>query len=206
MRKIAAQKSLQSDWRRSTHSGAFMDNNSSTEINVEEIMLRIKKEVARKKNVRIASRVSDSSQGGGGSLSMSSVTVQASPVFSFIKRVQVIATKLPFYPLVYRFAVKFKRFIPRSMEVLSLEDLCAYEDESFIIAAYRLLLSRNPDDAGLDHYLTLLRSGRISKVEIIGRIRYSRDGRRGQVRVKGLCLRYACAILSKTPIAGRLFR
>jgi len=196
---------VRSAWRRSTPSGALMDSDSNTALNVEEIMRRIKEEVARNRSKPEGVRPGESFDILSDHASRS-VIVQESRLFRLIKKMQNLISRLPFYHRIYAKAVKLKRFIPRTLEGLSLEDLCGYNDDSFIIAAYRLILSRNPEDLRLDHYRTLLRNNRISKVEIIGRLRYSREGRRGQVRVKGLLLRFACAILLRTPIVGRLFR
>src|SRR6185369_11081741 len=43
-----------------------------------------------------------------------------------------------------------------------LTDLLGYHDEAFVRNAYRVILKRDPDDAGLAEYLRQLRSGRYS--------------------------------------------
>jgi CRISPR/Cas system-associated endoribonuclease Cas2 len=197
---------LCSDRRPLTHSGAFMENDSNTELTVEEIMGRIKEEVACKKNERVASSAAEGRQRIQNSLFAPPVTEQENPVFTMLKKLQAVAANLPFYPFVHVFAKKLKTVIPRSQEVILIEDLCEYEDESFIMTAYRSILSRDPDDEGLDRFSTLLRNDQISKVEIIGRIRYSWEGRKGRVRVKGLFFRFAVAILLRAPIIGRILR
>jgi hypothetical protein len=181
-------------------------DNTNTDINVEEIMRMIREEVARKKSEVPMLSPNARFDHCGDSQERPPVVVKESQLFRFVKKVQVFSNRLPFYDWIYTKAVKLKRFIPRSIEVISLDELCGYEDDSFIIAAYHIILSREPDSHGLDHYRTLLRVGRISKVEVIGRLMYSREGRRGSVRVKGLFLRYAFAILSRTTIVGPLFR
>ncbi len=69
-----------------------------------------------------------------------------------------------------------------------LDDFLGFDDVSFIDVAYRALLRRPPDAKGRRDYLDALRSGLISKVEILGLIRFSEEGRKQGVHVDGLLL------------------
>lgn len=80
------------------------------------------------------------------------------------------------------------RFQPKSEYVLS--ELLRFDDMEFIEVAYRALLHREPDVLGLDDYLNALRGGSASKVEILGSIRFSAEGRRCGIHVDGLLLPY----------------
>lgn len=71
-----------------------------------------------------------------------------------------------------------------------LSDLLRFSDEDFIDVAYRILLRRSPDREGADHYLSLLRSGAATKVEILGILRWSPEGRMRDVHVDGLLVPY----------------
>lgn len=71
-----------------------------------------------------------------------------------------------------------------------LKDLLAYKDREFVVAAYRVTLGRSPDSTGLGFYLKLLRQGR-SKVEILGRLAYSKEGKKHGVHIAGLKSRFA---------------
>ncbi len=84
-----------------------------------------------------------------------------------------------------------------------LEDFLQYHDEDFVRNTYRGLLRREPDVAGFASYLAALRSARLSKTEIIGRIRYSPEGRATGVAVRGLLFPFALRSLRRLPVLGR---
>lgn len=67
-------------------------------------------------------------------------------------------------------------------------DLLQYHDRDFVRNAYRALLKREPDDTGYNHYLDSLRSGRLTKQEIIVILRASLEGRNKAIRIEGLRL------------------
>ena len=85
----------------------------------------------------------------------------------------------------------------------SLDEFLAYQDEDFVRNAYRGLLGREPDLQGLNDYLGALRSGTLGKTEILGRIRYSPEGRRRGTPVRGLAVPFSVRMLRRVPVAGR---
>jgi len=87
-----------------------------------------------------------------------------------------------------------------------LVDYLNRHDADFILGAYRGLLGREPDAEGWAHFLDALRRGSLSKVEILGRIRYSKEGRRRARRVPGLLSRTALHQIYRIPVAGYLVR
>lgn len=88
-----------------------------------------------------------------------------------------------------------------------LEDFQPFHDREFIRIAYLAILGRKPDPDGMDHYLSALRTGAFSKTDILGRIRYSREGRARGVRVKGLFLSFLLYLCySGAPVIGRVLR
>lgn len=91
-----------------------------------------------------------------------------------------------------------------SNEHYQLDDFLRYHDEDFVRNVYRGLLRREPDVAGFTDYLDALRSARLSKTEIIGRIRYSPEGRAAGVRVRGLQVPFALRSLRQVPVLGQL--
>lgn len=80
------------------------------------------------------------------------------------------------------------RLADRPRYVLS--DFLRFDDEDFVDIAYSKLLRRPADPAGREGYVTALRSGVLSKVEILGSIRFSEEGRERAVHVDGLLLPY----------------
>ncbi len=83
-----------------------------------------------------------------------------------------------------------------------LDTFLAYHDEEFITNAYRGILKRHPDPVGRDHYLGALRSGSLSKIEILGRLRLSPEGRSKGVRIQGLFLPFAVQTCYHLPVVG----
>lgn len=81
-------------------------------------------------------------------------------------------------------------------------DFLALGSEGLLDAAYRTLLNRPPDPKGAARYRRALRTGRRTKVEVLGRIRYSGEGRRHGVTIPGLLPALVFALAYRVPIAG----
>lgn len=88
----------------------------------------------------------------------------------------------------------------------TLEGLTALRDRDFVQAAYRVVLGRDPDPAGLDSYLSQLRAGASDKIDILGDLRYSPEGRARAVELPGLQRRYRLRKAGRVRVFGRLFR
>jgi Methylase involved in ubiquinone/menaquinone biosynthesis len=83
-----------------------------------------------------------------------------------------------------------------------LPELLEASDETFIATAYRALLRREPDQGGLAYYLGLLRTGGMSKVEVLGALRWSPEGRARSVHVDGLLAPYLLQKWQRKPLIG----
>lgn len=70
-----------------------------------------------------------------------------------------------------------------------LKELLQYRDTDFVTTAYIAILHRLPDPGGHQHFLDLLRSG-CHKVDILGRLRYSPEGRKVGAKLPGLGLSF----------------
>ena len=81
-------------------------------------------------------------------------------------------------------------------------DLLGFHDDQFVRNAYWAILRREPDDAGLAQYLGKLRSGRYSKIDILAALRFSPEGRRANVEIKGLSRYSYFRKLYRVPVAG----
>jgi len=84
---------------------------------------------------------------------------------------------------------------------VSIAELARHSGRAFVENAYRALLRRPPDTPGFEHQMSVLASG-AGKIEIIGDMRYSVEGRRNGVRVPGLLPRYLFAKLGRVPVLG----
>jgi SAM-dependent methyltransferase len=87
-----------------------------------------------------------------------------------------------------------------------ISDFLKYHDQDFVLNAYRGILQREADPAGLHAHLEELRTGRVSKVELLGRFRYSPEGRMKGTRVRGLGLRFIAQAIFKIPVLGYVGR
>ncbi|NMW22888.1 methyltransferase domain-containing protein [Rhodanobacter denitrificans] len=93
--------------------------------------------------------------------------------------------------------------LPVSREYV-LKDLLQFADADFIDTAYRIILRRPADAAGREHFLAALRAGHLSKVEILGLIRFSDEGMQRGVHVDGLLLPYKLHRWRHLPVIGRV--
>lgn len=71
-------------------------------------------------------------------------------------------------------------------DIYELHDFLQYDGNSFIENAYRCILKRQPDSQAYHFYLRNLLRGNMTKVEILGHLRYSREGRARGIKIKGL--------------------
>jgi O-antigen chain-terminating methyltransferase len=75
-------------------------------------------------------------------------------------------------------------------------DYLTLSSERLLDVAYRRLLNRPPDATGVAHYRGGMRTGQWTKAEVLGRIRYSAEGRAKRVAVPGprvgVALVYTC--------------
>ncbi|HEY0405785.1 MAG TPA: methyltransferase domain-containing protein [Pyrinomonadaceae bacterium] len=97
-------------------------------------------------------------------------------------------------------------FEPRADDQYHAHDLLKYHDRNFIQNAYRAILKRGPDATGYTAFLESLRSGRLNKIDVLARLRYSTEGRAKHVQVKGLFMPAAVRQLYRVPLLGYLLR
>jgi len=87
-------------------------------------------------------------------------------------------------------------------EAFTLAELLEPSDEAFVDHAYRALLRREPDAAGKRHHLEQLRDGRSTKIDALGQLRYSREGRQVGVTVRGLWWPFMLQTAYRLPVVG----
>lgn len=85
-------------------------------------------------------------------------------------------------------------------------DLLGLHDEPFVRNAYQAILKREPDDTGLAHYLTNLRNGRYSKLDVLSSLRFSAEGRNANVPIEGLNNLSVWRKIYRLPVVGYLLR
>ncbi len=87
-----------------------------------------------------------------------------------------------------------------------MDDFLKYHHRDFVINAYRGILKRSPDSEGFDHFLRDFQSAKMTKAELLGRLRFSPEGRSKKVKVKGLAVQFGIQLLFRIPVLGYLFR
>jgi hypothetical protein len=84
---------------------------------------------------------------------------------------------------------------------LSIAALAQHAGPAFVDHAYRTILHRPPDSEGFARQMAMLGAG-ASKIEVIGDLRYSAEGRSHAAPIPGLLPRYALAKLGRVPVLG----
>ncbi len=96
--------------------------------------------------------------------------------------------------------------VPASVPApLPLPALLALDGPAFIDAAYATVLGRAADEAGIAHFGVELSRGR-SKIELLGELQASAEGRLSGRAVQGLRRRYLARRLYRIPVLGPLTR
>lgn len=194
-----------------------MSNNS--EINVDEIMKEIRREVARRKkehnyppehpSSRISERypATDASRSCAAESSIISPGMKGTFLWKAFNGCNEFLCRSSLYNRLY-IAVRdrFKGLFSLNRPAYDLNVLLAGQDEEFAVQAYGVLLGREPDYEGMNSYVTRLRNGSISKIDILASIRYSKEGKERGIRVKGLRRRFLWNKLLRVPIAGFVVR
>lgn len=85
-------------------------------------------------------------------------------------------------------------------------DLMALREEGFVTATYRALLGREPDREGLQYFTAELHEGRMSRTDMIARLRRSPEGKAAKARVPGLWGMLARERIARLPVIGYLYR
>ncbi len=91
---------------------------------------------------------------------------------------------------------------PGNRNALTLAEWLELPDEAFVAQAYRTLLRREPDEAGQRHHLERLRAGQSTRIDVLGQLRYSREGRQAGVAVPGLGWPFVLQTAYRLPIIG----
>lgn len=100
-------------------------------------------------------------------------------------------------PRIYEFPARID-----NKESYTIADFMALHDGDFLRNAYFIILKREADESGFEYYLSELRGGRRSRIEILGRLRYSGEGRKNGVRIAGLWPRAMLQSAFRVPLLG----
>lgn len=163
-------------------SANVMLESDDADINVDQLMYEIRETVVRREP-RAGETVAAS-------------PVRFSPGGSLQQHAPTISPPLGLQP----------EFHPRKDNQYQLDDLLKYHGADFVRNAYRAVLKREPDAAGLADHLESLASGRFNKVDVLASLRFSPEGQRSQVRIDGLSRASRVRRLGRVPLLGYLLQ
>lgn len=89
-------------------------------------------------------------------------------------------------------------------EIRAADDFLALPLDVFLEEAYARLVGRAPDAEGASHYQRALLRGRLTRVEVLGRLAFSPEGRKHGHSFAGLGLAFLLATAYRVPVAGPL--
>jgi O-antigen chain-terminating methyltransferase len=82
------------------------------------------------------------------------------------------------------------------------QDFNDLSTEQFLIAAYAAIMKRSPDPQGYEHFFSQLAHGDMTRPGVLGRLRFSAEGRRHKMRIKGVLWRYILDKITSLPVVG----
>ncbi len=166
-----------------------MISSNNPEINAEELMQRIRAEVAQRKAASCKPENQAPVEKPQYSAAVEKPSGEELPAFTLN------------LPEVTPFAIQ-PGFQAKADGQYHVNDLLCYHDQVFVDAVYRTVLRRSPDRDGNLHYLNMLRNG-CAKVDILGRLRYSKEGRTARTKISGLALPFLLQQVYRVPVFGR---
>lgn len=90
-------------------------------------------------------------------------------------------------------------------EHIDVSKILSAHDDAFIRKTYRAVLGREADSDGFHHYLSMIRQG-INKWDIIGRLRFSREGRKFGAKIPGVHAKFIKQKIYGIPLIGRVLQ
>jgi len=166
-----------------------MIKNNNPEINVEELMQRIRAEVAQRRSASGMAETRMDADSPGHAYGAGNTSSEELRTFTI--------NPPEFYPVAVQPA-----FQPKTDGQYHFNELLCYHDQAFINVAYNTVLRRAPDTDGYLHYLNMLRNG-CAKVDILGRLRYSKEGRATGIKISGLAIPFLLQQVYRIPVFGR---
>lgn len=170
-----------------------MNKTGSSELNVDEIIARIKQEVKQDnfsgRDFKSASAL----------VSGSDFVNPDLPGVDFADPDLSSTDSFGSYVSSQRSVYNAFRIVPGVSRV---SDFLQFHGYDFINTAYSSILLRSPDARGADIYLEKLQKGELTKIDILGRLRYSPEGRQKKVHVKGLLFPFMFHTFFKIPVLG----
>lgn len=91
-------------------------------------------------------------------------------------------------------------------QTYDISELLYFSDLDFVKNCYRVILNREPDLEGLNNYISKLRSGKLHKIDIIGRLCLSKEAKLNNIKIVGLWKKFIFRTILKIPVLGYLIQ
>ncbi|MFW6388842.1 MAG: methyltransferase domain-containing protein, partial [Desulfohalobiaceae bacterium] len=106
---------------------------------------------------------------------------------------------------------KSKKSPPDAFRPKRLSGLLVLTGQDFVRRVFEVVLDRAPEKKEQEHYLQALGQGRMNRIDVLGRLRRSQEGRKKKVRLQGLYCLYGLQALARRtgkrlPLAAGLLR
>ena len=127
-------------------------------------------------------------------------------------KIKKVLMKIGFYKKLLPLINRLYRLVPanyRFYREVRLNELLTVHDSAFIENVYQKLLQREPDEAGILYFTEKMIKSEYSKIDVIGDILASEEGKGKNVRVSKYRFKYyfrkAIRVVNKIPVVGYLF-
>lgn len=175
--------------------------NSKNKISaVEQIIQKVKEEA---KN-RISDDSSNEQLEYGGFNSSSTLDEKENNLYKIAKSIGRLLKKIGLSSFVN--FVKINLNLKKYNYVCNVDELLDFNDEEFVENVYNIVLNRDVDEEGKVYYLEELRTGNLSKLQIIALLHFSDEGKEQNIAISGIKTQYIILKLSKIPILGSFFK
>ena len=168
-------------------------------ISVREVMQKIKQDVLIKEGLNDTSSLNEDAYEKNRAFTARE-RKKNNKIYHFAKKIGKYLHKKGLY--------KFVAFVQKNLNlhqnnhIYALHDFIKFYDEEFIDNAYKLILNRPADHEGKNHFLPLLRTGDLSKTEIVISLHFSKEGRAQNIIILGIKKRYIISLIYKIPFIG----
>lgn len=162
---------------------------SIPEFNIDRLVERMK--VGARRQSESVRAVAATGEDGSGTQAFAP---EAKPVAAGSQVTQLKAEPLALQP----------PFTPHADDCYHVNDLLQFSDRNFIQNAYLAILKRGPDATGYRSFMESLGSGRLNKMDVLARLRYSTEGRAKKVRIDGLLFPALVRLSYQVPVIGYL--
>ena len=173
--------------------------NHESEVNVDRIMRKIREDVAKRKQKRSATAASSEllapEEHDAPVISQRSFIphwIKKSLPWKALKDFNAQLKRIELYQKWYsRLYSRLERMAVPPDGIYYIEDFLKYQDREFITSAYSVLMGSEPSRDRASEMLSELKNGSKGKIDIIWDLRNSSQGKKKNIRIKGLALRYA---------------